>query len=318
MVQDDWLAARGWQLDAQASELLPATQHATRLVRDASGRRLLLKPTPREGEVLRALTSLGPGPLGTPAVAAAPPEIAEVALLWIEGATNLAQYQIARRDWSTDRAAALGRGLGWLHAHTREPTPGLAAPRGTDELQALVLLEPDFYARLTPAGRAFYEVLQATPDAFDALYDLLAAPPVTSWLHGDCKLANWVRVPGEPERLVLLDWEAAGRGDPVRDLAELGASYAAERWLATARAPLDESTLGGCLAALLEGYLAEYGEPDPGFLERLVRWTGVSLLWQALSMAQDLRLRHVTHETLEPAFVLVVHPAAGRTQLWGR
>ncbi|SOD63645.1 Phosphotransferase enzyme family protein [Streptomyces zhaozhouensis] len=135
-------------------------------------------------------------------------------------------------DWTPEHWATLGRELAALHAMV-PPAEGWQRP---DPLLA-ALADPDLPAVETFWARALPE-LPALLAAVDVLRRRMAAPaPVFG--HGDCHTENLVLADGTP---VFCDWQTAGVGRPVSDLAFLSV----------------RATPGGTVVprTLLDGYLA--------------------------------------------------------------
>jgi aminoglycoside phosphotransferase len=215
------------------------------------------------------------------------------------------------RDWNEHHAAGgfpptpariLGRTLASLHAL---PPDGLAAlPAGVDRMWALSLPEPpralllglsagalDLVARVQ-ASRAFCERLEELADAHadDAL------------VHGDLRWDNCLAVARAGSqrrtRLLLVDWELAGRGAAGFDVGTVLAEYLRVwvgsipiadpadpgRLLPWARHPLWQ--MQPALKALWTTYcLANPGHPP---LRRVIELTALCLLQSAVEQAQGL------------------------------
>lgn len=215
------------------------------------------------------------------------------------------------RDWNEHHAAGgfsptsariLGRTLGCLHAL---PPDGFAAlPAGVDRMWALLLPEPpralllglsegalDLVARVQ-ASRAFCERLEELAEAH--LDDAL--------VHGDLRWDNCLAVARAGSqrrtRLMLVDWELAGRGAAGFDVGTVFAEYlrvwvgsipiadAADpsRLLPWAGHPIRQ--MQPAVKALWTTYcLARPGHPP---LRRVIELTALCLLQSAVEQAQNL------------------------------
>jgi Ser/Thr protein kinase RdoA (MazF antagonist) len=113
--------------------------------------------------------------------------------------------------WTQDMWADLGRGLGALHS-VPLPDAGEDWSRPDELLEALA--EPSL-KEITAFWAAALPQLPAVISHRAELQDQIAAlPPVL--IHGDCHTDNILRA---ADSLVFCDWQAAGVGRPVCDLA---------------------------------------------------------------------------------------------------
>ncbi|GAA3869414.1 phosphotransferase [Streptomyces sedi] len=160
-------------------------------------------------------------------------------------------------DWTPEQWAALGAELAALHA-VEPPAEGWERP---DPLLA-ALADPDLRA-----VEAFWaEALPELPEllaAVDVFRHRMAAPlgaPVFG--HGDCHTEN---LPHTDGALVFCDWQAAGVGRPVSDLAF----------------PSVRATPGGTVVprTLLDGYLAHRAGDETAWERALVAEELATFLW---------------------------------------
>jgi Ser/Thr protein kinase RdoA (MazF antagonist) len=236
-----------------------------------------------------------------PAVAHHEPDAGRLVLRTPGGARDWNEHHASGR-FSPGPARILGRTLAALHAL---PPDGVGAlPSGTDRMWGLSLSEPpralllglsagalDLVARVQ-ASRAFCEQLDMLRDAHvdDAL------------VHGDLRWDNCLVVAGAGSRrrtrLLLVDWELAGRGAAGFDVGTVLAEYLRVwvgsipivdptdpgRLLPWAKHPLWQ--MRPAVDALWATYcLARPGHPP---LRRLIELTAVCLLQMALEQAQGL------------------------------
>lgn len=191
--------------------------------------------------------------------------------LWTDGGEN--ELTHARR---------LGGRLAELH--TLDPG-GLLPAR--DHLPRLEL-SPLKMAELPSETVALIGHLQGLPGLQDDLAELRASAPETALVHGDMKLDNVLC--GPDERLLLVDFEHAGVGDPSWDAGAALGDYLS-RWLLSVPCAPDEALVAWlrhaavpalrCAAAgreLLAGYWNVRPLPD---LDRIAAGAGVFLLHRA-------------------------------------
>lgn len=186
----------------------------------------------------------------------------------------LALCHLAGTDDDPDTRAAFSDMLPWAF-HVALPSPSLFRDLGPLQLELIRLV-------------------QRQRDIVDRFCELRRAWQWSSFIHGDVRWSN-VLVE-EPARIRLVDWEAAGLGDPAWDLAS-----AFEAWLARgletlkldvgdgpaeasarfARAlpALQRQTRGLWQAYLRTARLER--EPGRALLDRATAYTGVRLLQSA-------------------------------------
>lgn len=282
----------------------------------ADGRRLFVKrarpgrpAVTHEAGIVRELGTL-PGP------AAVVPE-----LLGVDGAGSLAVYrgyQHWRRidDWhgfGPEAARSLGGALAGLHA----VRPESHAVAGLDETGPLGRATLD-WAAVTPSALAafpsgFREVWARAAAAGPALDRLAAGWRPRALIHADVKHDNVVVAPGDDTRVMVLDWETAGWGDPLWDVGCLAGNLVQlwlhtlhltpgatlESWLSTGPVPLDEVRTR--VRALLAGYAP--GSLPAADRRRIAGYAGAFLLQRALASGMQ-------SERLDARAVLTAHLAA--------
>jgi aminoglycoside phosphotransferase (APT) family kinase protein len=138
----------------------------------------------------------------------------------------------ARGRFSRELAARVGRALALLHA---TPTATLGE-QGTpwDPRWALRLHHPTLTTAqhmLTGAASELVRMMQQSQELCTALDELHASLRETALIHGDVRWDN-VLTAGAPSgasprrsRVLLVDWESAGRGDPSLDLGAFFGEY---------------------------------------------------------------------------------------------
>ena len=207
------------------------------------------------------------------------------------------------RDWVDRRgrfssipARVLGRVLAALHGQTGDvPHSAAAIPR---------ILRPDppfeLIVNLSEAAREVLAHIQGNARVQGRLEELLTVDAPVALVHGDLRWENCLTLPAPDAkrrtRLLLIDWELAGRGDPAFDVATVITSYlqvwfrsvpivervAPARLMAHAGRPMrfhtphDPRVLGGLYARQLR--------PPP--LRRVMELAAVPLLETAIERAQ--------------------------------
>jgi aminoglycoside phosphotransferase (APT) family kinase protein len=206
-------------------------------------------------------------------------------------------------DWriSLSGARALGRALAYVHAARPELD---ARPGGLDPLWGLTLPEPD-HERLSDMSAGALDVLarlQTSSELCDRLLRLREDVRPDAFTHGDLRWDNCLARPApggsRRTRVLLIDWELAGRGDASADVGAALSEYlrlwvssvpiveGAEPWklLDHARHPL--ARLRPSMDALWSGYRRATARQVS--LRRVTELAGVRLLQTAIEHAQGL------------------------------
>jgi aminoglycoside phosphotransferase (APT) family kinase protein len=192
-------------------------------------------------------------------------------------------------------ARALGQGLAAVHA----ARPALDQP-AVDRLWGLSLPEPPSAQlhELSAGALDLLARLQAGDALCERLRRLRAAPAQDGFVHGDLRWDNCLALGGRKTRVLLIDWELAGHGDPAADvgaaLAEplrlwvgsLPLSDPADplRLRAHARHPL--TALRPSIGAFWAGY--QNAAVRPVAAERAVELAAARLVQAAVEHAQGL------------------------------
>ena len=229
-----------------------------------------------------------------------------------EAARLVLRSQGGAQDWVEHHGAgrfprvsarALGRTLAALHGLPADCAEDL--PTGFDRMWALSLPEPS-YERLLDMSTGAQDVvarLQASRAMCDRLRELRDASLNDDHLvHGDLRWDNCIAVaaPGSRRRtrVLLVDWELAGRGAAGFDIGTVLAEYLRlwvgsipiveprdpGRLVAYARHPLWR--MQPALEALWSAYRRASSRPPT--LRRVVELSAVSLLQTAVERAQGL------------------------------
>jgi hypothetical protein len=253
-----------------------------------------------EAAVLRVLAA---GELAdrVPAVAHHDPDAGRLVLRTPGGARDWNEHHAAGR-FSPTSARILGRTLAALHAL---PPDGVGIlPVGVDRMWALSLPEPPRALLLGLSAGALDLVarVQASGALCERLEEVAEAHIDDALVHGDLRWDNCLAVARAGSqrrtRLLLVDWELAGRGAAGFDVGTILAEYLRVwvgsipiadpadpgRLLSWAGHPLWQ--MRPAVNALWATYcLARPGHPQ---LRRLIELTAVCLLQTALEQAQGL------------------------------
>jgi Ser/Thr protein kinase RdoA (MazF antagonist) len=252
-----------------------------------------------EAAVLRALAETPALADQVPTVAEHDPEAARLVLRSPAGGHDWTERHRNGRFPRT-RAARLGRVLAVLHALPAEGVDDL--PAGFDRMWGLSLPEPsyEFVLGLSIGARDLLARLQGSAAVCERLAELRDADSDGDFVHGDLRWDNCleVAVPGAPRRtrMLLIDWELAGRGAAAFDVATVLAEYLRAwvgsipitepsdpgRLVSHARHPL--SRMQPAMAAFWSTY--RNASPRPPALKRVIELAAVRLLQTAVEQAK--------------------------------
>jgi Ser/Thr protein kinase RdoA (MazF antagonist) len=213
--------------------------------------------------------------------------------------------QHAGGRYSRALAREAGRGLAHLHAI---PAGALGdAATASDPRWALRLHEPDvaMLRTLSMGSVEVIRIVQASDEICTGLGELLASWQERSIVHGDIRWENVLalrdRGSKTRSRLLLIDWEQAGAGDPALDVGAFLGEYL-HAWLRSV--PIVDSRDPGRLLgeagrplarmlppvrAFCEGYARAGARTAPelrDLLTRAVRFAAARLVAAALEEAQ--------------------------------
>jgi aminoglycoside phosphotransferase (APT) family kinase protein len=146
---------------------------------------------------------------------------------------SFGEFHMRRKDFSTEAADKLGRGLATYHSAPPAALAALAAARILpQQLPWFLTLDPYTLAPLGQfgaAGATLIEALRPFPALLSTLLTLRAHWVFDSLVHGDMKWDNLLIVEEdgcEPE-LRVVDWELADFGDAAWDAGAVLAAYIA-------------------------------------------------------------------------------------------
>jgi aminoglycoside phosphotransferase (APT) family kinase protein len=210
------------------------------------------------------------------------------------------------RDWGDHQgrfprvpARILGRVLAVLHGL------GVEAPaNGSEAAWGLLLPEPphDLVLELSAGAQDVVARIQGSDELCGRLAELRSAAAGEALVHGDLRWDNCLALPApgarRRTRVLLVDWELAGRADPAFDAGSVLAEYLRVwvgsvpiveavdpgRLVARARHPL------GTMRPAVDAFWSAYGEAAarPPALRRVIEMTAVRLLQTAVERAQGL------------------------------
>ena len=207
----------------------------------------------------------------------------------------------ARGRFPTTTARALGRMLATLHT---DRGPIAEVEGGEDRMWGLSFPEPPYELVLgmSAQARELLALVQATPDVCERLLTLRDDVIADAFVHGDLRWDNCLAVspPGgrRRTRVVVIDWEVAGRGSAALDLGTAIGEYVSAwvtsipitapddpgRCIALATTPIER--MRPAVHALCAGYRAAGGELPP--VRRAMEMTAVRLLQTAVERANAL------------------------------
>jgi aminoglycoside phosphotransferase (APT) family kinase protein len=291
----------------------------------------------REAAVLRALSSLeAPRDLGglLPAVIKYDASQQVLVLATEAGARDFRDHY-ARGRFSIALARACGRALGLLH---RLPPDAVGLrPPGLTPTWPLSWHRPRVQQlfELSAAGFELLRLAQGSQALCEALDDLRASWRAESVIHGDPRWGNWIALPERRSRrrarVLMVDWELAGPGDPCLDVGAFFAEYLAS-WvdsipivdsrhpggmLRYAARPLDrmQPAIGEFWAA----YRMTSGEhAQEHALSRAVRFAAARLLQAAVEETDtDPELRAHTVCTVQLGVNILERPGEAAARLLG-
>jgi aminoglycoside phosphotransferase (APT) family kinase protein len=195
-------------------------------------------------------------------------------------------------------AAALGRALATIHAAALDvPTPA-----GVDRLWGLPEPPLERLRDMSDGALGLLAAIQGSCELCDRLHALRETAAGAGFVHGDLRWENSLAVPApgstRRSRVLLIDWELAGAGDPAIDVGTALAEYLRlwvdsvpladpadpARLLRHARFPLER--LRPAMQALWSGYRRAATRPIA--LRRVVEMAAVRLLEAGLEQAHEL------------------------------
>jgi aminoglycoside phosphotransferase (APT) family kinase protein len=243
--------------------------------------------------------------------------------------------QFDKGRFSIALARASGRALASLH---RLPPAAVGTrPGALDPAWHLSWHRPrlrELFA-LSFAGMELLRLVQGSDELCGALDDLRGSWRADTLIHGDVRWDNWVALPatasGRRTRVILLDWEVAGPGDPCLDIGAFLAEYLSAwinsipivdsrdpgRMLRHARRPLDR--MQPAIRAFWTAYRRTSNQRAHEMaLARAVQFAAARLLQAAVEeSAADSELRAHTVAAVQLAVNIVQRPGDAAARLLG-
>jgi Ser/Thr protein kinase RdoA (MazF antagonist) len=240
----------------------------------------------------------------------------------VDGAETLREHHLRTETFLAAVGKALGAALATFHAATRGTYAALPAP------WAFSVHRPDVsvFRDISAANIELIKIVQNEPAFGENLDELRRGWTISALAHHDVKWDNVLLTSDGGVRLV--DWEAAGPGDPYWDVGAALSQYLSA-WLfsipitgseppqqfpALARFPLD--TMKDAIRACWSSYANAIGGAPPGALRRTVAYAGARLVqtaFEASQHVQQLTSPVVLH--LQLAANMLRRPDAAATQL---
>ena len=161
----------------------------------------------------------------------------------------------------------------------------------------------------SPGRREFVGAVKKYPELGRALNQLRAEWRPETVIQGDWKLDNCLVSP-ERDRLRVVDWEFAGWGDPVWDLATLLQSYWNFWVLRPSRYRIEE------IQPALRATLVGYARPD--IAARAIRFAGARMLQTAFEhLDKAERMTAEAIRLMQASLNILTRPERARGQLLG-
>jgi hypothetical protein len=205
------------------------------------------------------------------------------------------------RDWSEHQgrfaripARILGRVLAALH--------GLRTDLPDTSIWGLQLPEPphELVLDLSAGAQDLLARIQASEFVCERLAELSRADSDRRIVHGDLRWENCLALPApgarRRTRVLLVDWELAGRGDPAFDVGSVLAEYL-RVWVGSVPIvePVDPGRLVtrarhplASMRPAIHAFWSAYRPPNPPSLRRVIELGAVRLLQTAIERAQGL------------------------------
>ena len=226
----------------------------------------------------------------------------------------------ARRGDRPDAGAnfEVGRAISWLH---RFPSLGVGpspipAPFHDPWPSTRDLVEMSW------ATRTVAEVIQGSPALSDVPRQVFSTWTQEVAIHGDLRDDNILLVPGPKPRVVFVDWETFGVGDPAWDVGcFLGERIAWWIWrlgevetesLSSPHHGVSLNELQSDVGAFLDGY----GSPNSDFMDRATAFSAARLIQRSIeTSAVTDKISRSCVLMLQVAANILEDPAAARREL---
>jgi aminoglycoside phosphotransferase (APT) family kinase protein len=272
---------------------------ATYVVKQASPR--TARTLAHEAAVLRVLAEATDLATHVPTVVHHEPEAALLVLSTEGDARDWHTYLIAARFPRTP-ARVLGRALASLHRLPADSVENV--PEGVDQMWGLSLPEPphELLLDLSAGSQDLVARLQSSRAMCSRLDELREVCSDGALVHGDLRWENCLAVPApgtrRRTRVLLVDWELAGRGAAGFDVGTVFAEYL-HHWVGSIPIvePADPGRLVtharhplGRMQPAMHAFWSAYGIaiPQTPTLQQVIEMAAVRLLQTAVEGAQGL------------------------------
>jgi hypothetical protein len=265
---------------------------------------------------------------------------------FLEEYSDLSDVYEQPESFEPSIAAMQGQLLGQLHRLTfRQDTyreflgtqdASLAKIQLPDYLAPISPVTPEMFACIRSDALQFFRLYQRYDSLSQAVNSLASKWQPCCLVHQDLRFANWLLHRNWQDvmpAIQLIDWEQAGWGDPLVDLADLIAAYL-ERWLDSLipYAGLDVQTmlrsasipleaLQPSLVTLIEQYIIAFPElidQRPQFLSDLMSFTGrILIALIETNMGNMYPFGNSSICTLQVAKSLLCQPEAAVSSIFG-
>jgi 5-methylthioribose kinase len=265
---------------------------------------------------------------------------------YLEEYQDLMEFHTQEKQFPTDIAAEMGTILGQIHRGTElQPDYQAFFTQESERsqigqvpqlIQELERVGPDIFGAVPADGLKFFALYQRYDSLGQAIAELGQAYRPSCLTHNDLKLNNILLHKNRSESsqmLRLIDWERSAWGDPSFDLGTLVGSYV-QLWLSSlvisqslsieeslrlAMTPLEE--VQPSIAALSLAYSNTFPKilsDRPDFWQRVVQFTGFSLIQQILGMIQYQKsFGNTGIAMLQVAKTLLCRPEASMPTIFG-
>lgn len=255
----------------------------------------------------------------------------------IVDAEDLHQYHASRGYFPTTLARAMGKALGILH-QLDQPL-ALTGSMETPTPWVLSLNRPTlrFYRECSAANQQIIRIVQEFSSFGDELDHLCREWRDETLIHGDIKWDNFLvlaKAGSERKtRIMIVDWELVGTGDPCWDVGSVMSAYLSfwlgsiplvgelpeERFLDLARYPLEKML--PALHAFWDAYTRNLRLDDAQIeqlLLRAIRFAAARLVQTAFEQMQEsIQLSGSIETMLQLSANVLERPEAAAVQLLG-
>ncbi|QSJ19976.1 phosphotransferase [Nostoc sp. UHCC 0702] len=266
---------------------------------------------------------------------------------YLDDYQELMDFYTQQKSFPTQVATAIGSILGTIHRDTfnhqeyqdffSENSNNLMTNQLTHSIRSLERVEPEIFGLVPDEGLKFFVLYQRYNSLGEAIAELGNSITLSCLTQNDLKLNNILLYKDWQDStnniIRLIDWERSAWGDPAFDLGTLIGSYV-QIWLGSlvisnsltieeslrlAITPLE--LLQPSIATLTQAYLNTFPkilEHRSDFLQRVVQFTGFSLIQQIQAMIQhDKSFGNMGIAMLQVAKALLCRPVQSIPTIFG-